>query len=182
MDIVSLLKNREFQKRLTILTQVAWKVQVHSGSRGWVSTFYTHPVTHLRHQTHKSTLFASNIYAIFIKLLRYLHQTSTICFINIAYMYIVDIGFLHGAEPIFIMRVAYTHIVSIGSAACQEPLRYTSKVTPLTAQLLQFAKTIPLYTKHTANHDTQGVCAWCIVAQTLHQLYTILFTMIMNRP
>ena len=66
-------------------------------------------------------------------------------------MYIVDIGSLHGAEPIFIMRVAYTHIVSIGSAACQEPLRYTSKVTPLTAQLLQFAKTIPLYTKQASN-------------------------------
>ena len=97
---------------------------------------------------------------------------------NIYDMFDAHIGFSHGAEPIFIMRVAYTHIVSIGSAACQEPLGTMReafgddvKSYSADAQLSLFSKTIPLYTKHPANHDAQGVCAWCIVSE-LYTNYT----------
>ena len=43
----SWLENREFQKILTTLTQQASNAYVHWIWRGWVSTVYTHPDTHL---------------------------------------------------------------------------------------------------------------------------------------
>jgi hypothetical protein len=104
-------------------------------------------------------------------------------------MYIVDIGFSHGAEPLLTWCGAYTRMVSSHSRQCQKPLETMPKVTP------QYAKSYsadcsaviirknypPIHqTPRKPRHTGRLSMVYSLV--TIHQLYTILFTMIMNRP